>query len=542
MKSLEEIQSLNHHMRLALDQVTEGVLVVEAESHTPIGPRIVFANQAISSYSGYEIPDVMGQPLGLLLDRNFLPGFLDRLQEIGERGESFEVEKSMHLQGGDQRVFQWTFIPVKDSLGQTINFTIRLVDLAKDNEAKNGEALHEHLAKSRLESLQIVSHGIAHDFRNGLVATKLAIDLVRMNSSDPDVLQYLDDADQSLDANAELATQMLEFARGEDSTMKVINLHGLLQKTARMSTVGNNVAPELSIQPDLWDVEIDSVQIRQVFQNIIINGCQAMPNGGPMHISARNATVAEANAFQIPKGNYVVIGIRDRGCGIPKALLSKVFDPYFTTKKDGTGIGLASCKQIVERHKGKIMVESAENVGTEFIIFLPAALAERGKEDAEVPVHQAHARATREFLEANREVPGADEMRKRRVLVVDDDPLILKLASKMISFLGMEAVAVEDSEEALARIRLAFRDVNPFSVVIIDLNLPRLSGLDLMREIRSIDGNVKVVLSSGDAMAEVTRSREWDGVLSKPYGKDAMEQVLTEVLQGVAHHSVPNYG
>lgn len=541
MKSLEEIQSLNHHMRLALDQVTEGILVVEAESHTPIGPRIVFANRASSKLSGYDVPDMIGQPLGLLLDRNFLPVFLDRLQEIGDRGEPFEVEKNMHLQGGEQGSFKWTFLPVKDSLGRTINFTIRLVDLKQKEPTKNGEALHEHLAKSRLESLQIVSHGIAHDFRNGLVATKLAIDLVRMHSSDPEVLQYLDDADQSLDANAELATQMLEFARGEDSTMKVINLHGLLQKTARMSTVGNNVTPELSIQPDLWDVEIDSVQIRQVFQNIIINGCQAMPNGGPMHISARNATVAEANAFQIPKGNYVVIGIRDRGCGIPKSLLKKVFDPYFTTKKDGTGIGLASCKQIVERHKGKIMVESAENVGTEFIIFLPAALAERGRENAELPVHQVHARATREFLEADREVP-TDVVRKRRVLVVDDDPLILKLASKMIFLLGMEAVAVEDSEEALSRIRQAFRDVNPFSVVIIDLNLPRLSGLDLMREIRSIDENVKVILSSGDSMAEVTRSREWDGVLSKPYGKDAMEQVLSEVLQGAAHHSVPSYG
>ena len=541
MKSLEEIQSLNHHMRLALDQVTEGVLVVEAESHTPIGPRIVFANRAVTRFSGYEVPDMIGQPLGLLLDRNFLPVFLDRLQEIGEKGEPFEAEKSMHLQGGEQRAFRWTFLPVKDSLGRTINFTIRLIDVEKKEETKNGEALHEHLAKSRLESLQIVSHGIAHDFRNGLVATKLAIDLVRMHSSDPEVLQYLDDANQSLDANAELATQMLEFARGEDSTMKVINLHGLLHKTARMSTVGNNVTPELSIQPDLWDVEIDSVQIRQVFQNIIINGCQAMPNGGPMHISARNATVAEANAFQIPRGNYVVIGIRDRGCGIPKSILNKVFDPYFTTKKDGTGIGLASCKQIVERHKGKIMVESAENVGTEFIIFLPAALAERGKENAERPVHQAHARVTREFLEAKREVP-ADGVRKRRVLVVDDDPLILKLASKMIFLLGMEAVAVEDSEEALARIRQAFRDVMPFSVVIIDLNLPRLSGLDLMREIRRIDENVKVVLSSGDSMAEVTRSREWDGVLSKPYGKEAMEQVLTAVLQGAAHHSVPNYG
>lgn len=181
----------------------------------------------------------------------------------------------------------------------------------------------------------------------------------------------------SLDTNAEPATQMLEFTRGMESKMRVVNLHELLMKTARESTVGNNVKPELSIQAELWDVEIDLVQLRQVFQNIMINGCQAMPNGGPMHISARNATVTQGNTFGLPVGNFVLVGIRDRGCGIPPESVGKVFDPYFTTKIDGTGIGMALCKQIVERHRGKIMVESVVNVGTEFIIFLPVATVSR---------------------------------------------------------------------------------------------------------------------------------------------------------------------
>ncbi|MDF1815764.1 MAG: ATP-binding protein [Verrucomicrobiales bacterium] len=537
MNSVEEIQSINHHMRLALDQVSEGVLIVEAESHTPIGPRVVFANEAMKKFTGYEVADILGQPLGLLFDRDYLPEFLRRLPLISQSTESFPVQKDLHLQDGGRERFNWTIVPVKDSLGQTINFTIRLQSVEKSAPAKVVEdSLHEDLAKSRLESLQIVSSGIAHDFRNGLVATKLALDLIRMAGRDnPEILQYAEDADISLDANADLATQMLEFTRGEDSKLRVVNLHGLLKKTARMSTVGNNVTPELSVQQDLWDVEIDSVQIRQVFQNIIINGCEAMPNGGPMHISARNASVSDGNSFGLPAGNYVVVGIRDRGCGIPRESIGKVFDPYFTTKPDGTGIGLASCKQIVERHKGKIMVESAENVGTEFIIFLPVATVTTPVEDdvRSVLPQQIHARATRHFLEES-----SHEKSLMRVLVVDDDARICKLASKILAHIGLEPVVAEDGEQAVMLVRQAFRETKSFSIVILDLNLPRMSGLEVMREIRKIDPGVKIILSSGDSSPEICNMSEWDGVLTKPYGKDSMELVLSNAFCS-AHHDVP---
>lgn len=526
-------------MRLALDQVSEGVLIVEAESHTPIGPRVVFANEAMARFTGYEVSDILGQPLGLLFDRDYLPEILRRWSIISQGTEAFPVQKDLHLKNGGREKFNWNIIPVKDSLGRTINFTIRLIRATEaPAPAKPVEdPFHDDLAKSRLESLQIVSSGIAHDFRNGLVAAKMAIDLIRLSGSDdPEILQYLDDADMSLDANADLATQMIEFTRGEDSKLRVVNLHGLLKKTARMSTVGNNVTPELSVQNDLWDVEIDSVQIRQVFQNIIINGCQAMPNGGPMNISARNATVSDGNSFDLPAGNYVVIGIRDRGCGIPRELLGKVFDPYFTTKPDGTGIGLASCKQIVERHRGKIMVESAENVGTEFIIFLPTAStpAVNREENRVVMPQQAHARATKDFLaETSRRSSG------KKILVVDDDPRICKLASKILGHIGMEPIVAEDGEKAVGLIRQAFREANSFDAVILDLNLPRMGGMEVMREIRRIDPSVKVILSSGDTHSGAFLSDEWDGVLSKPYGKESMEVVLSNVLHAVAHHQVP---
>jgi two-component system, cell cycle sensor histidine kinase and response regulator CckA len=481
---------------------------------------------------------VLGQPLGLLFDRDYLPDFLRKLPAISQSVDEFSLRKDLHLKEGGREKFDWSVVPVKDSLGETINFTIRLQPAEqKVSQTKPVEdALHFDLAKSRLESLQIVSSGIAHDFRNGLVAAKLAIDLVRLGCKDPDLLQYLEDADLSLEANAELATQMLEFTRGEESKMRVVNLNGLLMKTARMSTVGNHVTPEVSVQSDLWDVEIDSVQIRQVFQNIIINGCQAMPNGGPMHISARNATVSQGNAFGLPAGNFVVVGIRDRGCGIPPELIARVFEPYFTTKVEGTGIGLASCKKIIERHRGKIMVESAVNVGTEFIIFLPVATVSSALETEKLLLkpQQIHARATHDFLNDTTKSSAA-----KRVLVVDDDARIRKLGSKILEHLGLDPAVAEDGEQAMMLVRQSFREARSFAVIILDLNLPRMGGIEVMREIRKIDPGVKIVLSSGDTTSEAYLSNEWDGLLSKPYGKDEMVEAVWKVLGLVSHHAIP---
>ncbi len=340
----------------------------------------------------------------------------------------------------------------------------------------------------------------------------------------PDILESLGEAELSLDANAELATQMLDFTRGEEHKVRVVSLHGLLKKSARMATVGNNVSPNLNIQKDLWEVEIDSVQMAQVFQNIIINGCQAMPNGGPMTISAKNVTYRRENRFQLPEGNYVVIGIEDRGCGIDPEVIGRVFDPYFTTKASGTGIGLASCKQIVERHHGRIMVESVKNSGTEFVIFLPAVTSRPPKysESQIESAQQAHAVATRQFLNFNQRQPIKD-----RILVVDDDPRVRKLASEILKRLGYEAVVAPDGEKAMLLVRHAFRDARSFFVVLLDLNLPRISGLELLTEIRNVDPNVKIVLSSGDTVCEgAHRNEGWDAILSKPYGKDEMQETL----------------
>ena len=554
-KSVEEIQSLNYHLRVALNQVSEAIVILESGSNTPLGPRIVYANQAASDFSGYKVSGLIGQPIGLIFDRDRLPDLVKQLSVLTDPGEPYRVIRDLLTNNDKRKKCLWTILPVKDSLNETVNFTIRFSpanpkEKEQNTEVSSGEALQEDLARSRLESLQIVSSGLAHDFRNGLLATKLGIDVIRIEAGDnEEIAKVIDDVELSLDANSELATQMIEFTHGEESKLRIVNLHGLLRKTARMSTVGNNVTPELSIQRELWDVEIDSVQIRQVFQNIIINGCQAMPSGGPMQISARNVAVPQDNTFGLEPGNYVVVGIKDRGCGIDPNVIGKVFDPYFTTKPNGTGIGLASCKQIVERHRGKILVESTLNAGTEFIIFLPAEGQARSlKPDrSATTLETSSVSVTRPFLENLTSSSPSGGTARRRILVVDDDALIRKLASKILVHLNLDPVVAEDGEEALQLIRQSFREGPSFSAVILDLNLPRLGGAETMREIRKIDSSIRVIVSSGSPMTNGELANEWDGVLSKPYGKDAMETVLSKLMardreQKKQHHQISTEG
>lgn len=540
MQSLEEIQSLYHHLRLAIDHVEQGIIVVEAQSRpTPVGPRMVFANQAILNLTGYAKTDLIAQPVGMIFDRDHLRNLIDTLPGIGASGVPLSMECDLHIRGDRRERCEWKIVPVNNNQGTTVNFTLLIRPLTEKStlgSAPQSDPLNEDLGKSRLESLQIVSNGIAHDFRNCLATARMAIELARPEIENPasELLELLSHAETALDSGADLATQMIEFTKGEESKVRVLNLHGLLQKTARMSTVGNNVTPELSIQPDLWDVAINPVQIQQVFQNIIINGCQAMPHGGPMHISARNATVSPGNSFGLPAGNYVVVGIRDRGCGIPKEVIPKIFEPYFTTKPKGTGIGLASCKQIVERHRGKIMVESMQNVGSEFIIFLPiASTTQLSAPEVRPSPNQILGGATRELLE-----PASKDSAKKRILIVDDNAPFRKLAVKMGEFLGMEAVEAKDGEEALIQIRHAFLEARSFAAVFLDLNLPKLGGAEVMEEIRKLDRSVKVILSTGDVTAEAEASGEWDAVLTKPYGKDKMAAALASVMRK-GHHQVP---
>ncbi|MEM1297602.1 MAG: ATP-binding protein, partial [Verrucomicrobiota bacterium] len=307
--------------------------------------------------------------------------------------------------------------------------------------------------------------------------------------------------------------QLLGFAKGSSPKRKKQDLGQLIKRSARLATMGSNIRWDLSIASSLQSVEVDETQIVQVFSNLLINARQAMPAGGIIQIGCENVQVTPEMGLKIQPGPYVVATVRDRGTGIPEDQLSKIFEPYYTTKPEGSGLGLATCYSAVQKHEGTITVRSKIDVGTEFNIYLPAVSA-----DVEPPV-----------IEPPRIIPGDGS-----ILVVDDQDGVRAVAVQILEKLGYDAISATDGEEALRLYMKRMHSGEPISAILMDMTLPGgMSGDETLREIRRLDPNVRSIATSGyfeeDAEMEL-RERGYKAMLPKPYTAEGLSVALQTVL------------
>ena len=262
-------------------------------------------------------------------------------------------------------------------------------------------------------------------------------------------------------------------------------------------------------------MDIDEGQISQVINNLVINADQAMPEGGVVHVTAENVQLDEENGLSLAAGNYVRLAVRDEGIGISKENLNRIFDPYFTTKPKGVGLGLATSYAAVKRHDGLITAESGVGVGTVFYVYLPAS-----KKQAD-PL-QAGSRAAR--------------LGEGRILVMDDEELVRDLAKEMLKNLGYQPAEAWDGQQAVHAYQRSAEEGTPFDAVILDLTVPGgIGGVEALKALRSLNPELKAIVSSGysndPVMAEFT-TYGFNGVLVKPYSLAAMSEVLQQVING----------
>jgi signal transduction histidine kinase/CheY-like chemotaxis protein len=399
--------------------------------------------------------------------------------------------------------------PVFDDAGNVIMAVEHVRDITERKK------LEEELRKAhKLESLGVLAGGIAHDFNNLLTGILGNISLAKI-MTDPNLKSFkrLDDAEKALWRARHLTQQLMTFSKGGTPVKITASIEQIVMDSASFVLHGSNVRCEFAVPENVWPVEVDEGQMNQVINNLIINADQSMAGGGIIEVGIENVTVARMNDMFLTEGRYVKISIRDHGVGIPGKYLHKIFDPYFTTKQRGSGLGLASVYSIIKHHGGYIGVESEVGVGTTFQIYIPAS-------ENELP----NIMERKEMLHAG----------SGKILVMDDDEFIREVASEILGHLGYSAVICCDGNEAIALYRQALTTTEPFTAVIMDLTIPGgMGGVETMNKLLEIDKGVVGVVSSGysdDPILSSYRDYGFSSIVKKPYSLDELGKVLHELL------------
>lgn len=497
-----ELLSVKRHFELILESMAEGIFELTPQAD------IVYANHAAIMLVGLREERVLASSFIALFeepDRSMIKGLFER-GEIPSR--TIAIEAPVRL---GEREVSLTFLPVRQEGRDRL---LALLDDVTEKRRMEGQLLQAQ----KLEAVGMLAGGIAHDFNNLLTGIMGNISLALIyGRAEEDVIERLAQAEKACERAKDLVQHLLTFSKGGAPIKRSIPLGGLVRNTAATMLTGNALVPEFSLPDDLWPVEADEGQMAQVVSNLITNATQAMPRGGVIEIGCENVSVSEEDRLPLSPGRYVRMSVTDHGNGIPEEHLPKIFDPYFTTREGGSGLGLATVYSIIKKHGGHISVVSVLGKGTTFHIHLPASnghLRNRGEKERKV-------------------LPG-----KGKVLVMDDEDLVRKVASKILEHLGYSVQCVEDGQAAIEMYKRAKDEEEPFSAVILDLTIPKgMGGKEAIRGLLEVDPSVRAIVCSGysnDPVMSHFSEYGFCGVIAKPYAIQKLSETLHEVLQAVA--------
>lgn len=425
-----------------------------------------------------------------------------------QKGDKVLPYEVVLLGRNGKEIYGYLYADIIDYEGQKAS----LVTIMDITERKNME--EDLLQASKLESLGILAGGIAHDFNNILTVISGNISLAKMIiDSEDEVSELINEVEQAAWQARDLTQQLLTFSKGGAPIKETASIQDLLRDTSGFVLRGSNVSCNYAIPEDLWTVSIDKGQISQVINNLIINADQAMPEGGVIILKAENCS--EFSEASTQSGNYVKIDIIDAGMGIAPEDLPKIFDPYFSTKSKGHGLGLASSYSIIKKHDGHIKVSSIAGEGTTVSIYLPAF------PEKKIRIKKA----------ARQTLSG-----QGKILIMDDEQFIRDTLSKMLYSLGYTTETAANGQQAIYIYQQAIEAGNPYDAVIMDLTIAGgMGGKETVKKLLEIDPTARVIVSSGysndPVMADFTKYG-FCGVLPKPYLLEGVNQVLHEVLSG----------
>ena len=485
--------------------------------------RYIMINRLYETLFNLSRKKVIGKTDYDIFPEELAEAFHKNDRKVLKLGSPFEFEETaLHADG------LHTYISLKFPLSNTEGVIYGVCGISTD--ITDRRKMEKELIKAqKFESIGVFAGGIAHDFNNSLQTIMGYVSLAKLRTNPKDeIYGFLEEAGKAVLQSRDLTHQLLTFSKGGTPVKTTISISELLESATKLALSGSNVRHELIIPEGLWHIEADRGQLNQVISNLIINADHAMPEGGNIKIRAENINVIEKDLLPLLEGRYIKIAIEDHGTGISQKHQQRIFDPYFTTKQKGSGLGLATSYSIVKKHDGHITVESETGVGTTFYIYLPATQKELPKE----PVTRKADGLDNEPLKNND--TGEPAASKGRVLVMDDEHTIRTLLYERLRILKYEVETVAEGSELIRLYEDARKAGNPFDAVIMDLTIPGgMGGKDAIKKLLEIDPEVKAIVSSGYAndptMANYLKCG-FKGVLVKPHEIHELDETLQKVI------------
>lgn len=514
IKTQEELSAEKERLTVTLRSIGDGVIATDIEG------KIVLMNSIAEMLTGWSQKEALGKNLQEVfhaVDSKTRKMASNPIDTVLNTGEVFELPDNqiLILKDGKEMMISDSTAPIFGKDNRIMGAVLVFRDITEKHKREE-----DLLRIDKLESVGVLAGGIAHDFNNILSVILGNISLVKMcvTSDDEKLQKRFNDAERAILRAKDLTQQLLTFSRGGLPVKTTSAIQTVLKASCRFAVTGSNIQCEFDLPNDLLPVEIDAGQINQVINNVVINAQQAMPNGGTIRVKAENIISSEKMAKQglvMNQGAYVKIAIQDNGIGIAQENIGKIFDPYFTTKEQGSGLGLATSHSIIKKHGGHISVESLSGKGTIFSIYLPAS-------SRSVECKQLNGKLTCQG--------------KGKILVMDDEDMIREITGELLQNIGYQVEFAKNGNEAITLYKTAYDLGKAFDAVILDLTVPGgMGGKETIHELLDIDPKIKAIVSSGysnDPIVAEFGKYGFRGVIIKPYHLTELNQTLQNVLTG----------
>ncbi len=491
-------------LAVTLRSIDDGVIA------TDIDGRVVLINRAAEQLTGWSQEKAVGRPLAEVFVVREAPFVAEGANGSGERPGRGSPDREGILIRRDKRecAIATGIMPMRDVEGQLQGTAIVFRDVT------DAQRLEEERQKaSKLESVGLLAGAIAHDFNNILTAIMGNISLAKLYTSvGEQVYDRLEEAERATLWAKDLTQQLLTFSKGGAPVKRPIDIGLVVRDSAEFASRGSSILCEVSVNTHVV-VEADEGQIRQVVHNLVLNAQQAMPEGGRIRVAINELRLTVGEEHGLAPGRYAEIVCSDEGVGISKENQTRIFDPYFTTKQKGSGLGLATSYSIVRKHSGVIAVESDVDQGATFRILLPAS--DKGLPSAANPAGRARCG-------------------HGRILIMDDESFIRDVLGRLFTHFGYEVGYAKDGAEALAAYKGAVDEDRPYHLVIMDLVIPGgMGGREAVRKLLEFDPKAKVIVSSGYSNDPIMANYKHYGfceAVAKPYRNDELRTVVQKVL------------